>query len=331
MSTRRFISGIYQEGFPENSNVLPVCLPVPLRKENLPEIWGSTSSQYVVSPEINGIRGLLGFYTDSQKKISFRMDRGMNESRLNLSISDEAFYGTLLDCIFTVSGDSVYIWILDSICINGHADVKDKPYTHRLEAAQMLLSMNKDNKKIKWNTEAKNAIYSMGNWIQCSENIYISVKPVWYHNDPQYAVEWGESVTNINGVVYIPQTRIISIGRSLNIYKWCPPGRRTVDFSIQPVSEDHTMMDLMCDNGKGGMILYARVPIRSDDPNLIIRPGFIFECRWDTSESTWFIKMARTDLNTPNVKKLIDGILECENEKIELKDLDPSSLTDVAL
>ena len=169
MSTRRFISGIYQEGFPENSNVLPVCLPVPLRKENLPEIWGSTSSQYVVSPEINGIRGLLGFYTDSQKKISFRMDRGMNESRLNLSISDEAFYGTLLDCIFTVSGDSVYIWILDSICINGHADVKDKPYTHRLEAAQMLLSMNKDNKKIKWNTEAKNAIYSMGNWIQCSE------------------------------------------------------------------------------------------------------------------------------------------------------------------
>ena len=291
---------------------LPMGLPTSLNRAALPVIWG-TAPQYVVSPKADGRRVVVGFLTQT----AFTLDRANTGKHFpSWQPHEAAWQGTVLDVEWVTTPQRRRIlWIFDALMIHGHS-VRSKPYHHRLAAAQLFLDEWQRARRLStvpWPHEAPGALPHTGAFLVLDPHTYWSIKPLWYHTEVASALQWSQTLGEWlpqDGLVYTPVTRSAPVFRSLDVYKWKPVERQTVDFLVRRVEGDPTRMDLLVVDEHNQLQTFASVPLRSDQQEL--RAGLVYECRWD--QGSWVIHLARSDKKEPNAfftaKRTCDDILE---------------------
>ena len=305
---------------------LPMGLPTSLNRAALRTVWGG-QPQYVVSPKADGQRMVVGF----MDHVAFTMNRANKCAQFaSWQPHAGAWRGTVLDVEWvTTEQRGRVLWIFDVLCIHGH-NIRGRAYHHRLAAARLFLQEWSSHQKgpvwVDWPAPARGAVPDahLPRGLRIDAFTVWCVKPVWYHTQVQEAYSWALTLGPLwlvaDGLVYTPVSRSVATFRSLEVFKWKPVERQTVDFLVQRVPHAPQDMELLVLDDVHQLTPFARVPLRSDLRGEL-RPGSVYECRWENN--TWIIHMARADKTEPNAlftaKRTCDDIAE----NLRLEDLMP--------
>jgi len=307
----------------DTCGVLPLGLPASLMRENLHTIWGETFMQYLVSPKADGTRRVLGFFQSQHGRVVFAMDRaGQAKMVTGMSaVSDAAYAGTLLDCEFVNVRDVLQVWVFDALRINGHC-VRRIPYLHRLQAASDFVTRCMGTDIFPWAVPAHQSIQPMGKWVRHAGTMFFTCKPVWPHTRPREAYAWGRAMFPTDGLVFTPHTRAVSSYRSLNVFKWKPAAKHTIDFTVE-VDGGGGRMQLLVVDARGAMVPFADVPVLCDNGAVVLVSGQVYECRWVAERQTWSVERPRPDKDRPNAKLTAERTCQNIAENVTLRELDP--------
>lgn len=282
-------------------------MPSLLTREDLGTVWGDSGTQYVVSPLVNGTRSYVGFFTFQEKNVMFTMSAHGKGRILNLHGDPLLYEGTLLDCELLVENNVMTIWVLDTVAINGHR-VSSNVYSHRLAAASLILSKLEGLSKVPWDHKADRAVHPMGHYVS-SENIRLSVKPIWYHTDPVCAYEWGRKMFPTEGLVYTPETRHISASREGDLFKWLVDA--SVDVCVNVV--DATTAEFFSEEGRLGYVkFHCSCPLL---------PNVVYKCV--LRDGIWSVRCPRMDKLKPNSRELVDGVIKYLESPLTVQELLP--------
>lgn len=311
INARKFVFECY--GLPHTEGPLPLGLPSSLNKENLDDIWGVRKHhvQYVVSFKSDGHRRVMGW----TKTLAFNMGReGDAACKIPWKVHALAYDGTLLDCEFM---DKMII-IHDAISVNGH-NIRTKPYHYRLQLANTWLKMTTSR-----TSELPSGFSTIIKDVKIHhfDDYCIFVKPIWDHMKPQECFDWGAKYFPVDGLVYTPLTREVPKYRSLEMFKWKPKDRITIDFLVRSVPGNTKLMQLLVVNEDNKLTHFQTVPFRCK-ANLRIHSDQIYETKWIPEAKQWQLELHRDQRKLPNALLTVQRTIQNITEDIQLVDLVP--------
>lgn len=271
-------------GLKPNATHNPSPTPVTIRKEDL-RLWAQPFA-HVVAEKTDGERAALMFarteYSEQPYIALIRRNRDISFLEVK-HVDDSLYNGTLLDGEWIPS--SKHYRIFDTVVYCGF-NKKDKPFTERLDVANMALSRIQTRG---WTVDAKK-FYELSDLTVLQEKINSGV------------------TGTTDGFIFMPKNDPIVTGRATNIKKWKPTLENTIDLQ-------HTQKSGWTCVGENGSLQSYHVNLNGGTA----REG-IFELKL-LENGAWEVYRHRTDKKVPNHISTIQKTLETIQENISLSDL----------
>lgn len=326
MGLKEFVHACYGlEGVKTQNDKMPMGLPIALQRKHVRTIWGLQDhyTQYVVSPKADGIRVNIGCIGET----TFITGRDEKFHAAPFTCHANAYNGTLVDAEHVL--DTNRMWLFDVMRLNGHADIRSKPYHHRLHTAQVFLKQmaQQDGYTMEeWKIKPQGDVVPFPYFVVFKDKKgrewRLGVKPIWYHPDVAKAVRWAEAFgIPQDGLIYTPVTREVACYRSEDLLKHKEPHMHTVDFVVRNVPQNHDMMGLWVTGNSNQLELYCEVPLRCQDSKMQLQIGKVYECA--SVDGQWVVIKRRLDKTLPNARLTVERTCENIREGIRWQELIP--------
>lgn len=263
-----------------------------------------TPEEYVVTPKTDGVRFLLLISKNSAGRPFIAMVNRANEVFLlkGLKFRDSAYNGTLLDGEY-LPAHGVYL-VFDVVRSMGQSFLKS-PFDARLQALNFAMKYNHmPSPEAEFRMEVKK-FTPIG---QLRHFVEVELPSYPYPCD---------------GVIFMPRTLPIQIGRHMRIFKWKAPEDNTVDFRVRfehglptlwgltPIAtEEHVSSDVL--------------PLPPNMQSLHEKgelDGKVVECAWNSEVRGWRLQRIREDKTVPNDLLTISRTFATIEEHIQLEEI----------
>lgn len=260
--------------------------------------------EYFVGVKNDGIRYIMMFVRDkTNKSLCILCDRNLNFYTVDL-VGDEAIYnGTMFDGELVKNGDSYTYIIYDAVILCGNR-INRNHFSSRLAeidcCVKTLLSPIKTN------------------------FIEIETKTFYKLNDFVNFLEHYETVTNKDGIIFMPDSLPVLNGTQFSMFKWKPSDKHTVDFLMRE-GDDNNLSAYVYHHQK--LTKFANIKYSSEEGKDFIdkyhsldnsQNECILECLFVKEKQNFTPVLVRQDKNYPNGLRTVERTLFNAEEDIKI-------------
>lgn len=231
---RTFVNKVCE--IPIGNKYFPGGLPVSISNDLLRRVTGFDSKkhlEYVLSYKADGQRQYLGFLCVEGEYITFLQDRKGEFKRIDIQLYPDVYDGTLFDVELLCDRT---LLIFDCACLHGNVHIREF-YPHRLELAKMCLSkileadihctseVTRKRVRCEYASNFPDVTLTISSW-------KLKVKAIFYADAIlELPDTW---IYKNDGFIWTLASApfFIFSGHKLDVLKWKPPDRITVDFYI---------------------------------------------------------------------------------------------------
>lgn len=252
----------------------PGSNPVSIERDNYQTLL---QAQYWVCEKTDGIRYMLYIDIIDSQRVSYLINRRLDIERINVTVPDEWYNGTLLDGELTddmVSRSKVFL-VFDVLAVSGKIQVNEESFIKR------------------WRFFA-DSIESLGYTHYPKDTFAIVLKQFFdLKNIAQFEkyLEYIRPRFKTDGLILTPEKQVITPGRNMKMFKWKESKNNTCDFFIKLCS--NKVMAHVYDLPNKKLHFVCEIERTPD-----METGDVYECAYINKK--WIPKIKRTDKKYPN-------------------------------
>ena len=252
----------------------PGSNPVSIERDNYQTLL---RAPYWICEKTDGVRYMLYIDTIDSQKVSFLINRRLDIQRIDVTIPDEWYKGTLLDGELTVDmmKKSKVFLVFDVLAVSGTNQVNEESFIKR------------------WRFFA-DSIESLGYTHDPKDTCMIVLKQFFDLKNISQFERYMEQIQHrfkTDGMILTPEKQVITPGRNMEMFKWKESKNNTCDFFIKICS--NKVMAHVYDLGNKKLQFVCEIEKTPD-----METGNIYECSYINKK--WVPKIKRTDKKYPN-------------------------------